>query len=161
MTHYRTTFSAILLLASVASAAIAQETKGAKPPGIGSADEKQVTRIQENIKRMQQQMEQIRNPRDLKVRDRLLREHMSAMQENLYMMRGMGGNLLNAMTQASGSAGSAGSAGAATSTTDPSQRDHFLERRMDMMHMMMEQIVQHQEMMQSAPRIRKLTGGVP
>jgi uncharacterized protein HemX len=86
-----------------------------------SAQEKSAVQMQENMKAMQTQMDGIRNTTDPKERQKLMQEHMRAMQENMKAMQGMMGGKEAGMKEG------------------------------DMMQMMMEQMVQHRQMMESTP----------
>jgi hypothetical protein len=61
-------------------------TAPAKPavPGTGG-----MGHMQENMKRMHEQMAQIRAASDAKERERLMDEHMKTMHESMSMMKGM------------------------------------------------------------------------
>ena len=67
-------------------------------------------------------------------------KHMSQMQENMKMMRGMGGPMMMGGQKGGGMMGG-----------DPKQRQEMMEKRMDMMQMMMEQMMQHDQAMESMP----------
>ncbi len=75
----------------------------------------------EHMQKMQKQMQQIHASKDPAERKRLMDEHMKSMQGTMPMMSGMG----------------------ARAGADPSQRMQMMEMRMDMMHKMMEQMLQH------------------
>lgn len=53
-------------------------TSPAQPPVDQSA-----LRMQENVKRMQSQLDRVRKAKDAKERERLLADHMQAMRENM------------------------------------------------------------------------------
>jgi len=86
--------------------------------------------MQANMKRMQDQMAKIRAASDPKEHQRLMDEHMKTMHESMSMMNGMMGE------------GKGMGSG---------QRMQMMERRMDMMQMMMQQMMEH-ENAQSMPR---------
>jgi hypothetical protein len=114
---------------------------------------------------MQQQMDRIRQTKDPKERQKLLQEHMQSMQEGMSMMRGMGGPMMMGMMggqkdamgpgmMGGGQKGGMGPGmmgGGPMAGMDPKQQQEFTQRRMDMMQMMMEQMMQHDQMMQPAP----------
>lgn len=144
------------------SVALAQDTKptpgkpGAMQPGGMEMmmDEKTMAAMQERMKTMHQQMEKIRATSDPKERQKLMQEHMRAMQDGMGMMRGMGGPMMMGMgggQKGAMGAGQKGGMGPGMMGGDPKQRQEMMERRMDMMQMMMEQMMQHQQMMHSAP----------
>jgi len=112
--------------------------------------DKQTAQMQENVKRMQQQMDQIHEAKDPKERHKLMDEHAETMKENMEMMRGMAGPTMKD-TMREHPAGASGSGGDPMAGMDPKQQVEFMQRRMDMLQMMMEQIMRHQLMMQAQP----------
>ena len=150
------TFSLTTLYAAAQSA---PETPS-KPPMTAADRDKQMAQMQENLKRMEQLMDRIHKTKDLKVRHELMDEHAKTMQENMQMMRGMGGPTMMD-TMGGGQKGTMGpgmmsgsgqmTGGNPMAGMDPKQQQEFMQRRMDMMQMMMEQIMRHQLMMQAAP----------
>ncbi len=104
--------------------------------------------MQERYKKMQEQMEKIRQTKDPKERQKLLQEHWQTMHEGMGMMGGMGmgpGSRGGGMGMGYGPRGCP--AGATPEAT--ACRQNMMERRMDMMQMMMDQMMEHQG--QSAP----------
>jgi hypothetical protein len=94
----------------------------------------------ERMKAMQAQMETIRIVTDPEVRQRLMQDHMQAMEDCMKDMRGMGGPAMQGGMMKQG-------------MNDGEMMKHhaMLEHRMDMMQMMMEQMMQHEQMMQPMP----------
>jgi len=126
-----------------------KKTTAAKPAsGMGMMDDKQIAQMQENMKKMQQQMEQVRGTTDPKERQKLMQEHMQTMQENMKTMRGMGSPMMMGGGQRGGMAmdGHKDMAGG-----DMMKHHEMTEKRMDMMQMMMEQMMQHDQIMQGMP----------
>jgi hypothetical protein len=132
--------SAIVACALSAPIASAQDKSAPAKPAMSMDMEKQMPQMQENMKKMQQQMEKLRATTDPKERQRLMQEHMQTMQENMKTMRGMGGPMMMG-----------GQKGGGMMRGDPKQRQEMMEKRMDMMQMMMEQMMQHDQMMESMP----------
>jgi hypothetical protein len=64
------------------------------PPATAADLDKQTAQMQENVKRMQRQMDRIHEAKDPKARHELMDEHAKTMQENVGMMRGMGGSVM-------------------------------------------------------------------
>jgi len=120
----------------------------AKPPMSMEMD-KHMSKMQENMKTMQQQMAKLRATSDPKERQKLMREHMQTMQENMKTMRGMGGPMM----MGSGQSGGMMMGGKKEGMTDADmmKRHEMMEKRMDMMQMMMEQMMQHDQAMDSMP----------
>ena len=90
------------------------------------------------MEKMQQQMQRLMQTQDPKDRDKLLKEHMQTMQEQMKMMSGMMGQ---GMMKDGGMAG--GAKGGQGMPTD--QRMQMMEQRMDMMQKMMDQMLKHQD----------------
>jgi len=124
----------------------AQEKAAPTKPAISMDTDKQMPQMQENMKKMQQQMEKLRATTDPKERQKLMQEHMQTMQENMKAMRGMGGPTMMGMMGSKPSATGPGMMGG-----DPKQQQEMMGRRMDMMQMMMEQMMQHDQMRESMP----------
>ena len=102
---------------------------GAQPHAAMQTDPKLEQQMMDRMKSMQAQMDRIHQNSDPKEREKLLAEHMKSMQEGMQMMRGMGG-------------GRHGAAGHGA---------EMMQGRMGMMQMMMDQMLEHQKMMQQAP----------
>jgi hypothetical protein len=142
-------FAALTVAVLSAPSGFAQDAKPApaKPAtGMGMGVDKQMPLMQESMKAMQQQMATLQKTADPKERQKLLQEHMQAMQDNMKTMRGMGGPMMMGGGQAGGMGMGKGTAGG-----DMVKRYDLMENRMDMMQMMMEQMMQHDQMMQSIP----------
>mgnify|MGYP000482028449 CR=1 FL=1 len=88
--------------------------------------------IMQNMRSMQAQMEKLRATKNPKERESLLREHMKTMQDAMASMHAMGGEMMG---------GAAARSGATTGRVP-------MEQRLDMMQMMMEQMMGHQNAMQ-------------
>lgn len=126
-----------------------QEIKGEMPaqgqPAMGGMMDK----MQGHMKKMMQQMDAIHKTDDPEKRDKLLQEHRQSMQEGMQMMRGMGGGMMNGMMGKGGGGmmqgGGMHQGGGKTPCGDKDMRHRMMEQRLDMMQMMMEQMMQHQE----------------
>jgi hypothetical protein len=103
----------------------------------------------ERMKTMQSQMEKIRQTTDPKERERLLAEHMESMHEGMRTMRGMGGGMMGMMGGGPGGAMAGGSMHRPRGSGP--QNAEMMQDRMDMMQMMMEQMMQHDQMRQQTP----------
>lgn len=135
----------------------AQSTQAAPTP---EEFDKQLAKMQENMTRMQEQMEKIRQTKDPQARQQLLQQHWTTMQNAMGMMHEM---------SAGGRMGCCGTGGQASGghmmgpmmrwgdyrnlTPDQlRQRQYMMDRWMPMQQMMMDQMMQHQHwMMQSQP----------
>src|ERR1035437_3481354 len=94
-----------------------------------------------NMEKMQQQMEKIQATTDPKERQKLMQEHMQSMQENMKAMRGMGGPMM----MGSGQPGGMPMGDHKDMKGGDMMKHHdMMEKRMNMMQMMMEQMMQHQ-----------------
>src|SRR5262245_35064809 len=87
--------------------------------------------MKENMKKMQAEMEKIHQTTDAAERQKLMQAHMQSMREQMTMMRSMGGSMMR---------------------DDPKTSQKTMADCMDMMQMMMEQMMQHQEAMQPMPK---------
>jgi hypothetical protein len=106
----------------------------AAPQPAQSAKAKDSAAMMDNMKTMQEQMQKLRATTDPKEREKLLAEHMQTMQQTIAMMHDMGGStmcdqMLGGMHDRKASSGST-------------------EKPMDMMQMMMQQMMEHQQAMQ-------------
>lgn len=132
--------SAFLACSLSAPIVLAQEKAApAKPP---MSMDKQMPQMQEDMEKMQQQMEKLRATTDPAERQKLMQEHMQSMQDNMKAMHGMGGPMMGGNQHGGMAAGSHKDMGAGDT----------MNKRMDMMQMMMEQMVQHQQMQESTPK---------
>ena len=141
--------SSLLVFAIVAGAlsapiVSAQDKPMPAKPAMGMDMKQQMPQMQENMKKMQQQMDKMQATSDPNERQKLMQEHMQAMQGNMKMMHGMGGPMMMG--------GKPGATGSGMPGGDPKRQQEMMGQRMDMMQMMMEQMVQHQQMRESAPR---------
>jgi len=134
--------AALTIAALSAPAAFAQDSKPApaKPAiGMGMDKDQHAAPMQEKMKTMQGQMDKIRQTTDPKERQKLMQEHMQAMQATMEMMRGMGGSMMMSGKKHGMTDG------------DMMNRHEMTEKRMDMMQMMMEQMIQRDQATESMP----------
>ncbi len=120
---------------------------GAKAPKASAspqADDKSVAQMQEHMKKMQDLMARLQKTTDPAERRKLMDEHTKEMQEGMQMMRGMGGGMM-------GQAPKDGAAKPGMGRGAPMSPE-TMERRMDMMQMMMEQMMQRQKALEGAPK---------
>lgn len=127
------------LVASVVAAplALAQDKAPHTMPAMNTQADKDMAPMQDNIKKMQDQMDKIAVTSDPKEREKLMQEHMQTLQENMKAMRSMGGPMMRRDRMAPSD-----KMGAGTSGGDMKMRQEKMEKRMDMMQMMMEQMMQ-------------------
>ena len=109
-----------------------------------------------NMEKMQQQMEKIQATTDPKERQKLMQEHMQSMQENMKAMRGMGGPMMMGSGQPGGMMMGDKKGGktmrgkkGGMAMGDMMKHHDMMEKRMDMMQMMMEQMMQHDQAAES------------
>ncbi len=100
---------------------------------------------QERMNTMHEQMDRIHRTNDPEERQRLLEEHWKTMDEQMSDMRMMEGMMGGRMGGMHGRRGDRGHGN--MHMMDPEQRDAYLQDRMDMIKMMMEQMMQHNHMM--------------
>jgi len=130
-------------------AASAQDQATVEKPAMSMGMGQQMSTMQANMKDMQAQMEKIRATTDPKERRKLMEAHMQAMQECMSTMREQ-----DKPTMAMGGEQAAGMAmgGDKPKAGGDMMRHHqMMESRMGMMEMMMEQMLQHMQMMQQVP----------
>jgi hypothetical protein len=129
---------ATLCIGSLAAVALADDAHHpeqqppaapSKPAAKAAPGMTDMSGMQANMKRMQEQMAQIRAASDPKEREQLVNEHMKTMQESMSMM--------HAMMVGLGGMG-------------PRERMDMMEKRMDMMQMMMQQMMEHDAAQQKA-----------
>jgi len=125
--------------------------KAPKAPASPKADDKSMAQMQEHMKKMQGIMARMQETTDPAERQKLMAEHTKAMQEGMQMMRGMGGGMMQGM--GGGMMGKAPKDGAAKPGLGRGapMSPEMMERRMDMMQMMMEQMMQRQKALEGAP----------
>jgi hypothetical protein len=134
-------------LASVPVASAQDNTTPAKP-AMSLEMEQQVSRMQTNMKDMQAQMEKIRATTDPKERRKLMEAHMQAMQECMTTMRGQD----KPMMMSGGQGGGMAMAGSKSNAGGDMMKHHqMMQSRMGMMELLMEQMLQHMQMMQAVP----------
>lgn len=120
-------------------------------PNVAEFD-KQMAEVQENLQKMQAQMEKIHQTQDPKERQKLLEEHWKTMQGNMGMMHGMwgrgmmgGGHMMGGMM---GPGHMMGWQNYSNMTPEQmSQRQYMADKYMGMQQMMMDHMMQHQHLM--------------
>jgi hypothetical protein len=108
------------------------------------ADDKSVAEMQEHMKKMQDIMARMQKTTNPAERQKLMSEHMEAMREGMKTMRGVSGTMQGTMGPKEGAASGMGGGGPLS--------PEVMERRMSMMQMMMEQMMQHQKASESPPK---------
>ena len=124
----------------------AQEAKGAPAKPAAKAPEQAVKKMQDNVKKMQGQLDRIAKAKTDDDRQKAMAEHMQTMQENMMMARGMQAGMMGCPMMEGGMMGKGGMGmmgggmmgGPQAGGADRMQQ---MERRMDMMQMMMEQMM--------------------
>ncbi len=126
-----------------------------KPP----VDEKSMAQMQDHMKKMQDVMARLQKTTDPAERKKLMDEHTKSMQEGMQMMRGMAGGMMQGMLAGGmmdgsmmGQAPKDGAAKSGPMGRGAPISPEMMERRMDMMQMMMEQMMQHQKAFEGAPK---------
>ena len=146
--------AAVGTCALVAAMASAQETAAPAKPAMSMPMDAQMSQMHTNMTLMQSQMDTIHATTNPKERHKLMQAHMQTMQESMAMMRsmskpmtmhgGQGGGM--AMGGDKGKPGDKGMMGG-----DMMKHHQMMEQRMGMMQTMMEQMLQHQQVMESMP----------
>ncbi len=143
--------------------ALAQPASGAQanlePPNVQEFD-KRMAQAQENMKKMQEQMDKINQTQDPEARQKLLQEHWATMQNNMQLMHGMwgpGGGMGCCMGGPGMGPGMTmgpvmgwGHMGGYFSKLTPEhqrQRQYMMDQYMPMQQMMMDHMMRHQQYM--------------
>ena len=125
----------------------------------------QVRKMQDNVKKMLSQLDRVAKARTDAERQKAMAEHMQTMQENMGMARGMQAGMMDCqmmhgmmgkggmgmMQGGMMGKGGMGMMGGATAPAEAADRMQQMEKRMDMMQMMMEQMMRRQEGAAPAP----------
>ena len=145
--------------------AFAQPASGAQanlePPNVQEFD-KRMAQAQENMKKMQEQMDKINQTQDPEARQKLLQEHWATMQNNMQLMHGMwgpgggmgccmGGPGMGSGMMRGGPMMGWGHMGDYYSKLTPEQqqqRQYMIDQYMPMQQMMMDHMMRHQQYMQ-------------
>jgi hypothetical protein len=140
-----------MLVAAIATCALLAPIVSAQemptPASPSMSVERQTSEMHENMKKMQQQMQTIRATTDPKIRQKLMAEHMEMMQGGMKSMRSMGGPVTMGGGQGGGMAMGEGKGMGSYMM----QHHEMVEKRIDMMQMMMAQMMQHEQMTESMP----------
>ena len=146
--------AAVVTCTLVTPMASAQDTAAPAKPAMSMPMDAQMSQMHTNMTLMQTQMDKIHATTNPKERKTLMQAHMQTMQESMAMMRSMskpmpmdgsqGGGM--AMGGDKGQPGDKGMMGG-----DMMKRHQMMEERMGMMQTMMEQMLQHQQAMESMP----------
>lgn len=130
--------SAVIALPALSGNAYSHQesaSKGGPMMGGMMMDPQQMMTMQESMHENQQLMEQIRMENDADKRNKLMQQHMNAMQNQMQMMDKMMGP---------GDRGEMSSQGMPESMPESKQMMNMMNMRMDMMQMMMGQMMEHQ-----------------
>jgi hypothetical protein len=103
-----------------------------------------VQKMQDNVKKMQAQLDRIAKAKTDEERQMAMAEHMQTMQENMKLARGMQAGMMDCPMMEGGMMGKGGM-GMMEDAAQPggsSERMQQIEKRMDMMQMMMERTMQ-------------------
>lgn len=122
--------------------------------------DKQMVQAQENMKKMQEQMNNIHQTQDPQERQKLLQDHWATMQSNMQMMHGMGGTgrmgccaggpMMGGQMMGHDMMGGPMMGWQGYSNLTPEQmkqRQYMMDRYMGMQQMMMDHMMQHQQYM--------------
>lgn len=97
-----------------------------------------VKSMQDNLKKMQKQLDGIARAKTDEERGKLVAEHMATMRENMMMAKGMMGGEMHCPMMKDGMMGGHGGMGMGGRPGSPEERMDRMEKRMDMMQMMMD-----------------------
>lgn len=133
----------------------AQGSGNQRGPGGMMMSTEQMQEMQLNMSRMQEMAPKMRGSSGQN-RQKLMQEHMELMQEQMQMMRGgMMGNhgMMNGQGKMNGQGMMGGkevqgSSNQGNPAIKPEDRIEFMEKRMNQMQLMMEQMLEHQQELQ-------------
>lgn len=157
MSHMKTSYLFVAITACALSSiplASAQDKAASASPAVKMQMDAQMTEMQAKMAAMQLQMDKIHATTEPKERQKLMQAHMQTMQECMAMMRNMSTPMKMdggqgdgmAMGADKGMPGDKGMMGGGMM-----QHHQMMEERMGMMQMMMDQMLQHQQAMESVP----------
>lgn len=119
------------------------EKAAAAKPVAAQPAEASVTKMQGNLKKMQAQLDRVAKAKTPEERQQAMAEHMKTMHEN--MMAGKAMMMGEGMGCPMMKDGMMGGMPEGTSSANPAERMQSMEKRMDMMQMMMEQMARRQD----------------
>lgn len=164
-----THLAAIALLALAVQPVIAQQPDTAKstaqPAPTPAEVDQQFAKMQDQMRAMQAQMDQLGKTQDPTERQRLLQSHWTAMQQMMTTMQGAWGGTMGCCA-----AGAQGMGGhmmggpmmgghmmwndyRSLTPEQLRQRQYMMDRWMPMQQMMMDQMMQHQQWMMQTPPV--------
>ena len=153
------------ILCGAAFVGISSPTLRAAPPPTpasalqsqpSTADNRQLEQMHARMKLLQEQMRRIREAKTPAERSKFLREHMHTMLEQMRAMRSMGGSMMSGMMGdgmmgggmmrggMGGGMRGEGMMGGGNTAATPAERRQWMQDRLDMMQMMMEQMTKPQ-----------------
>ena len=157
MKKFALTAIAVSLVLSMPALAIdehhPEKTAGAKP-GVAQSAAAPVQKMQDNLKKMQTQLDRVAKAKTPEERQQAMMEHMKTMHANMMTAKGMMADdgmacpMMKDGMMGKGGMGMMGGMGAAPDNNQPAvvpERMQQMEKRMDMMQMMMEQMMRRQE----------------
>ena len=133
-----TIIAASLAFANPAFAMDAQHPE--KTPSAAAKPAAPVKQMQDNVKKMQSQLERIGKTTDDAERQKLVAEHMKTMHENMQAAKGMMGEGMGCSMMKDGMDMGMMKKGGGSESEPMMHRMQGMEKRMDMMQMMMEQM---------------------
>jgi len=140
--------------------------KAADAKGTPAQPAPQLKKMQDNVKKMPAQLDRIAKAKTDEARQKAMAEHMQTMQENMNMARGMQAGMMDCPMMEGGMMGKGGMGmmhggmmgkggmgmmGGGGAPADVPDRMQQMEKRMDMMQMMMEQMMRRQDGAAPAP----------
>jgi hypothetical protein len=129
-----TTVAAMLMLSSFNSLAASPQTAQQAKESVTSQMDKQMLEIEQQVKKLQVQMQTVRNVTNRQERYRLLLGHIRSTRHTLDLLRGMKPKMAEVQK-----------AGRAANDLLLNRRQAIMEQMMDMMLIMLEQVALFQE----------------
>ncbi|MBI4988664.1 MAG: hypothetical protein HZC23_07570 [Rhodocyclales bacterium] len=122
-----------------------QEAKAAPARPVAKVPEQAVKKMQENVTKMMDQLDRIGKAKTDEERRKATTEHLITMQEQMQMARGMQAGMMGCPMMEGGMMGKGGMGMMGGPQAGGADRMQQMERRMDMMQMMMEHMMHRQE----------------
>jgi hypothetical protein len=108
-------------------------------PAAEDVSAKQVAQLQVQMKKMQEQMNRIQKTRDAKERGKLMQEQLQTMRDSLKLLSSPTGGSLGGLSEAQVAG-------------ELKKRQDLLERRMHLLLLMMDHMIQREQIAQSAQK---------
>jgi hypothetical protein len=146
----RATTTLLLIALGLTAPVLADDAHHAQPApdAAAAAPEQTVKALQDNLRTMQTQLDRAAQAESDDVRQKVLAEYMQTMQESMKMARGMQAGMKGCPMMEDGMMGGGKDkkmGGMGMKDDGTAGRMHHMEKRMDMMQLMLEQMLRRQD----------------